>query len=286
MSRQGGGAGGSSGGVGTRGPGETKIETDRRRIRERMSKLRREIKDMKKIRDTQRGKRRSADLPAVAIVGYTNAGKSSLLNALTGAGVLVENALFATLEPTTRRGELDDGRPFVLTDTVGFVRHLPTQLVEAFRSTLEEVVDADLLVHVVDGSDATPLAQIGAVREVVRDVYADHDGRPAPELLVVNKIDAADDIALAQLRRALPDAVFVSAHTGEGLDQLRARLVELVEPTDAFVDVTLPYDRGDLVARVHTEGRIDSTEHTDTGTKITARVPVPLAASLREFSNW
>lgn len=286
MSRQGGGAGGSSGGVGTRGPGETKIETDRRRIRERMSKLRREIKEMKKIRDTQRGKRRSADLPAVAIVGYTNAGKSSLLNALTGAGVLVENALFATLEPTTRRGELDDGRPFVLTDTVGFVRHLPTQLVEAFRSTLEEVVDADLLVHVVDGSDATPLAQIGAVREVVRDVYADHDGRPAPELLVVNKIDAADDIALAQLRRALPDAVFVSAHTGEGLDQLRARLVELVEPTDAFVDVTLPYDRGDLVARVHTEGRIDSTEHTDTGTKITARVPVPLAASLREFSNW
>ena len=286
MSRQGGGAGGSSGGVGTRGPGETKIETDRRRIRERMSKLRREIKDMKKIRDTQRGKRRSADLPAVAIVGYTNAGKSSLLNALTGAGVLVENALFATLEPTTRRGELDDGRPFVLTDTVGFVRHLPTQLVEAFRSTLEEVVDADLLVHVVDGSDATPLAQINAVRQVVRDVYSDHDGSPAPELLVVNKIDAADDLALAQLRRALPDAVFVSAHTGEGLDQLRARLVELVEPTDAFVDVTVPYDRGDLVARVHTEGRIDTTEHTESGTKITARVPVPLAASLREFSNW
>jgi len=286
MSRQGGGAGGSSGGVGTRGPGETKIETDRRRIRERMSKLRREIKDMKKIRDTQRGKRRAADLPAVAIVGYTNAGKSSLLNALTGAGVLVENALFATLEPTTRRGELDDGRPFVLTDTVGFVRHLPTQLVEAFRSTLEEVVDADLLVHVVDGSDATPLAQINAVRQVVRDVYSEHDGSPAPELLVVNKIDAADDLALAQLRRALPDAVFVSAHTGEGLDQLRARLVELVEPTDAFVDVTVPYDRGDLVARVHTEGRIDTTEHTETGTKITARVPVPLAASLREFSNW
>ncbi|MGK2866624.1 MAG: GTPase HflX [Mycobacterium sp.] len=286
MSRQGGGAGGSGGGVGTRGPGETKIETDRRRIRERMAKLRREIKDMKKIRDTQRGKRRAADLPAVAIVGYTNAGKSSLLNALTGAGVLVENALFATLEPTTRRGELDDGRPFVLTDTVGFVRHLPTQLVEAFRSTLEEVVDADLLVHVVDGSDATPMAQINAVRAVVRDVYADHDGSPAPELLVVNKIDAADDIALAQLRRALPDAVFVSAHTGEGLDELRARLVALVEPTDAFVDVTVPYDRGDLVARVHTEGRIDTTEHTEQGTKMTARVPVPLAASLREFSNW
>ncbi|PRC45265.1 GTPase HflX, partial [Mycobacterium sp. ITM-2017-0098] len=163
MSRQGGGAGGSGGGVGTRGPGETKIETDRRRIRERMAKLRREIRDMKQVRDTQRSRRLANDVPSVAIVGYTNAGKSSLLNALTGAGVLVENALFATLEPTTRRGELSDGREFVLTDTVGFVRHLPTQLVEAFRSTLEEVVDAELLVHVVDGSDANPLAQINAV---------------------------------------------------------------------------------------------------------------------------
>ena len=192
MSRQAGGrAGGSGGGVGLRGPGETKIETDRRRIRERMSKLRRDIKAMKQVRDTQRSRRLASDVASIAIVGYTNAGKSSLLNALTGAGVLVENALFATLEPTTRRGEFDDGRPFVLTDTVGFVRHLPTQLVEAFRSTLEEVVDADLLVHVVDGSDVNPLAQINAVREVVREVVADHDSRPAPELLVVNKIDAA-----------------------------------------------------------------------------------------------
>ena len=160
-------------------------------------------------------------MASIAIVGYTNAGKSSLLNALTGAGVLVEDALFATLEPTTRRGEFDDGRPFVLTDTVGFVRHLPTQLVEAFRSTLEEVVDADLLVHVVDGSDVNPLAQINAVREVINEVIADHDATAAPELLVVNKIDAASDLALAKLRRALPGAVFVSAHTGEGLDRLR-----------------------------------------------------------------
>ena len=171
MSRQAGGrAGGSGGGVGLRGPGETKIETDRRRIRERMSKLRREIKDMKKVRDTQRSRRLASDVASMAIVGYTNAGKSSLLNALTGAGVLVENALFATLEPTTRRGVFEDGRPFVLTDTVGFVRHLPTQLVEAFRSTLEEVVDADLLVHVVDGSDVNPLAQINAVRQVLNEV--------------------------------------------------------------------------------------------------------------------
>src|SRR6201990_855670 len=197
MSRQGGGAGGSGGGVGTRGARETKIETDRRRIRERMSKLRREIKDMKKIRDTQRSRRLASEVASVAIVGYTNAGKSSLLNALTGAGVLVENALFATLEPTTRRGEFADGRPFVLTDTVGFVRHLPTQLVEAFRSTLQEVVDADLLVHVVDGSDATPLAQINAVRQVIAEIFADvasDHSDPPPELLVVNKTDAASDL--------------------------------------------------------------------------------------------
>jgi GTP-binding protein HflX len=287
MSRQAGGrAGGAGGGVGTRGPGETKIETDRRRIRERMSKLRREIRDMKKIRDTQRSRRLSSDIASVAIVGYTNAGKSSLLNALTGAGVLVENALFATLEPTTRRGEFDDGRPFVLTDTVGFVRHLPTQLVEAFRSTLEEVVDADLLVHVVDGSDANPLAQISAVRQVISDVIAEHDGRRAPELLVVNKIDATGGLALAQLRRALPDAVFVSAHSGDGLDRLRRRMGELVEPTDTMVDVTIPYDRGDLVAKLHAEGRIDATEHGSDGTRIKARVPIPLAASLSEFATF
>jgi GTP-binding protein HflX len=286
MSRQGGGAGGSGGGVGTRGPGETKIETDRRRIRERMSKLRREIKDMKKIRDTQRSGRKRTEIPSVAIVGYTNAGKSSLLNALTGAGVLVENALFATLEPITRRGQFDDGRPFVLTDTVGFVRHLPTQLVEAFRSTLEEVVDAELLVHVVDGSDVNPLAQINAVRKVVNEVAAEYDIAPPSELLVVNKTDAASGLMLAQLRRALPDAVFVSAHTGDGLDRLRHRMSELVEPTDTTVDVTIPYHRGDLVARVHADGRIDATEHTEQGTRFKARVPVALAASLRQFATF
>lgn len=287
MSRQAGGrAGGAGGGVGTRGPGETKIETDRRRIRERMAKLRRDIKDMKKIRDTQRSGRRRSEVPSIAIVGYTNAGKSSLLNAFTGAGVLVENALFATLEPTTRRGEFADGRPFVLTDTVGFVRHLPTQLVEAFRSTLEEVVDADLLVHVVDGSDANPLAQINAVREVINEVVAEHDGARAPELLVVNKIDAADGLTVAQLRRALPDAVFVSAHTGDGLDRLQQRMAESITPTDAMVDVMIPYDRGDLVNRVHADGRVDATEHTSEGTRIKARVPVSLAAALREYATF
>jgi GTPase len=285
MSRQAGGrAGGSGGGVGLRGPGETKIETDRRRIRERMSKLRRDIKDMKKVRDTQRSRRVHSDMPSIAIVGYTNAGKSSLLNSLTGAGVLVQDALFATLEPTTRRGEFDDGRPFVVSDTVGFVRHLPTQLVEAFRSTLEEVVDADLLVHVVDGSDVNPLAQISAVRQVISDVFADHASGPAPELLVVNKTDAASGLGLARLRRALPGAVFVSARTGDGVDALRRRMAELAAPTDTAVDVIIPYDRGDLVSRMHADGRVQQTEHISDGTRIKARVPVALAASLRQFS--
>ena len=285
MSRQAGGrAGGGTGGVGLRGPGETKIETDRRRIRERMAKLRRDIKGMKQARDTQRGRRKRSDLPSIAIVGYTNAGKSSLLNSLTGAGVLVEDALFATLEPTTRRGYFDDGRPFVLTDTVGFVRHLPTQLVEAFRSTLEEVVDADLLIHVVDGADVNPLAQIAAVRQVIGEVIAEHDGRPAPELLVVNKVDVATDLALTKLRRALPGAVFVSARTDEGIGQLRTRMGQLAAPVDTAVDVVIPYDRGDLVARVHADGRVDASEHGAAGTRIKARVPVALAASLREFA--
>src|ERR1700753_477913 len=285
MSRQGGGAGGSGGGVGTRGPGETKIETDRRRIRERMSKLRRDIKDMKQVRDTQRSRRLRSDMPSIAIVGYTNAGKSSLLNALTGAGVLVQDALLATLEPTTRRGEFDDGRAFVVSDTVGFVRHLPTQLVEAFRSTLEEVVDADLLVHVVDGSDVNPLAQISAVRQVVSEVFADHHSGPAPELIVVNKIDAATDLGLAKLRRALPGAMFVSARTGDGVEALRRRMAELAAPTDTAVDVVIPYNRGDLVSRVHADGRVQETEHLSDGSTIKAWVPVALAASLRQFST-
>ena len=197
--------------------------------------------------------------------------------------MLVENALFATLEPTTRRGHFDDGRPFVLTDTVGFVRHLPTQLVEAFRSTLEEVVDADLLIHVIDGSDVNPLAQVNAVRQVVNDVVREYDIAPPPELLVVNKTDAATGLGLAQLRRALPDAVFVSARTGDGLDRLRSRMSEMVEPTDVTVDVTIPYERGDLIARMHAEGRVDATEHTEISTRIKARVPAALAAALVDF---
>ena len=273
------------GGIGTRGPGEQKLETDRRRIRERVRRIGAAIETLRKQRALRRHARQSVPLGTVALVGYTNAGKSSVLNALTGAGVLVQDALFATLEPTTRRGEFDDGRPFVVSDTVGFVRHLPTQLVEAFRSTLEEVVDADLLVHVVDGADVNPLAQISAVRQVISEVIADHDGDPAPELLVVNKTDAASGLGLAKLRRALPGALFVSARTGDGIDALRRRMAELAAPTDTAVDVVIPYDRGDLVARLHAGGRVQQEEHNADGTRIRARVPEALAASVREFST-
>lgn len=286
MSRQAGGrAGGASGGVGTRGPGETKIETDRRRIRERMAKLRREIREMKTARDTKRSRRTSSGIPSVAIVGYTNAGKSSLMNALTGAGILVQDALFATLDPTTRRATLEDGREVVFTDTVGFVRHLPTQLVEAFRSTLEEVTGADLLLHVVDGSDALPDEQIKAVRTVVTDVLRE-TGTPAPrELLVVNKIDALDPLEPTQLRGLLPDAVFVSARTGQGIEDLRVRLADILGGLDVEVSVLLPYSRGDLLSRIHADGSIISSEHQEAGTRVCARVPHALAASLAEFAG-
>jgi GTP-binding protein HflX len=280
MSRQAGGrAGGSGGGVGLRGPGETKIETDRRRIRERMAKLRREIKAMKQVRDTQRSRRLHSDVPSVAIVGYTNAGKSSLLNALTGAGVLVQDALFATLEPTTRRGFFEDDRPFVLTDTVGFVRHLPTQLVEAFRSTLEEVADSDLILHVVDGSHADPEGQLAAVREVFAEIGADK----VPELVVINKADVADPMVLARLRQREPHSVVVSAKTGEGVaDVLAAVEADLPRPGVEF-EALLPFERGDLLNRIHTSGDIDHLEHTGEGTVVRGRVNEDLAGDLAPY---
>src|SRR6204780_425403 len=277
MSRQAGGrAGGSGGGVGLRGPGETKIETDRRRIRERMAKLRRDIKAMKQARDTQRGRRLASDMPSIAIVGYTNAGKSSLLNALTGAGVLVEDALFATLDPAVRRAVTPSGRGYTLTDTGGFVRHLPHQLVEAFRSTLEEAAEADLIVHVVDGSDPEPGAQIAAVRGVLAEIGAGD----VPELIVVNKIDAADPVVLQGVRAREPGSLSVSAKTGAGLpalaDAIEAALPRLGEQVRGIV----PYGRGDLVARAHAEGEVLHSEHVAEGTLLEARVPAGLAAQL------
>ncbi|HEY2225586.1 GTPase HflX [Actinomycetospora sp.] len=289
MSRQGGGAGGGGGsgggGVGTRGPGETKLETDRRRIHQRIAKLRRELEGMKTVRDTQRDRRRRREVPAVAIAGYTNAGKSSLLNAVTDAGVLVEDALFATLDPTTRRWQTPDGRDATLTDTVGFVRHLPHQLVEAFRSTLEEVGDADLVVHVVDGSDPAAIDQIAAVREVIADISPERSGTEAPpELLVVNKVDDADPMALAQLRATLTGAVFVSARTGEGIELLRRRIAEALPRPEVEIDVVLPYTEGALVARVHAEGEVLAERHVAQGTVLQARVRAELAAAVGRAS--
>ncbi|MCW2632667.1 MAG: GTP-binding protein HflX, partial [Pseudonocardia sp.] len=277
LSRQVGGRAAGGVGIGGRGPGETKIELDRRRIRTRMSKLRREIAGMRTARDTQRGARRRNRVPAVAIVGYTNAGKSSLLNVLTGAGVLVEDALFATLDPTTRRATAPDGRAYTLTDTVGFVRHLPHQLVEAFRSTLEEVAQADLLVHVVDGADAMPEAQISAVRQVLAEIGEDRDAPMPPELMVVNKIDAADELQVGRLRHVLPDAVFVSAASGAGLDEVRNRIADRLPRPAVEIDVLLPYTAGSLAARVHSHGEVLSERHTAEGTRMRARVGLELA---------
>ncbi|MEH1128812.1 GTPase HflX [Micromonospora sp. CPCC 206061] len=284
LSRQTGGSGrggGAGGGVGLRGPGETKLETDRRRIRMRISRLRREIKGMRTVRRTMRAGRAKNLVPAVAIAGYTNAGKSSLLNRLTGAGVLVEDALFATLDPTTRRAETGDGRVYTLADTVGFVRHLPHQIVEAFRSTLEEVADADLVVHVVDGADPDPEGQVRAVREVLAEVGADK----LPELLVVNKIDAADEETLLRLKRTWPEAVFVSARRGTGIDELRATIEGRLPRPAVEVRATVPYDRGDLVARVHRRGEVLGTEHTGAGTELHVRVDEALAAELAPYAH-
>lgn len=282
LSRQAGGsASGSGGGVGLRGPGETKLETDRRRINTRIAKLKREIGGMKVVRDTKRAGRKRRSVPAVAIAGYTNAGKSSLLNRLTGAGVLVEDALFATLDTTTRRVTTRDGREFTLSDTVGFVRHLPHQLVEAFRSTLEEVGDADLVLHVVDGAHPDPEEQVRAVREVLAEVGADR----LPELLVVNKVDAASQETLLRLKHDWPDAIFVSARTGTGMDELREALEANLPHPAVEIDVLVPYDRGDLVERIHRTGEVLVSEHESEGTAVKARVSSELAADLAPYAT-
>jgi len=282
LSRQAGGSGrggGAGGGVGLRGPGETKLETDRRRINTRIARLRREIKAMRTVRQTKRSRRARTGVPAVAIAGYTNAGKSSLLNRLTSAGVLVENALFATLDPTTRRAAAEDGRVYTLSDTVGFVRHLPHHIVEAFRSTLEEVAYADLVVHVVDGAHADPEGQVAAVREVLGEVGADR----IPELLVINKIDVANEETLLRLKRTWPDAVFVSARSGLGIDELRTAIAHRLPQPALDLRVVLPYDRGDLVARIHRRGQVLETRHTDEGTELHVRVDEQTAADLAPF---
>ena len=280
LSRQAGGRTSGGAGIGGRGPGETKLETDRRRISSRIAKLRSALRDMDSTRETKRAERRRHRVPSVAIVGYTNAGKSSLLNRLTGAGVLVEDALFATLDPTTRRSETADGRIYTLTDTVGFVRHLPHDLVEAFASTLEESAQADLLVHVVDGSDPDPEGQIGAVRTVLSDIGAGD----VPELIVINKADRADSDTLTVLRTRHPRALVVSARTGAGMDELRSAVEARLPRPEVEVRALIPYERGDLINRIHQAGEFLTTEHTETGTLVLARVHPDLAGELSPYA--
>ena len=281
LSRQAGGrVGAQGGGIGARGPGETKLETDRRRINARMAKLRRELAQMRNTRDTKRAERRRRQVPSVSIAGYTNAGKSSLLNRITGAGALVEDALFATLDPTTRRAATSDGRIYTLSDTVGFVRHLPHQLVEAFRSTLEEVAEADLIVHVVDGSHPDPEGQIAAVRGVFAEIGASH----VPELVAINKVDVADPMVVSRLLAREPHAVACSARTGDGIDKLVSAIeAELPRPR-VEVRAVVPYSRGDLVNAIHERGEILEVEHAEDGTHVVARVNPDLAGALEEYT--
>ena len=268
-----------AGGIGGRGPGETKIEIDRRRIRDKMAKLRREIGEMKVARDTKRQERKRNSIPSVAIAGYTNAGKSSLLNRLTNAGVLVQNALFATLDPTVRKAETRDGRVYTLSDTVGFVKHLPHELIDAFRSTLEEVSGSDLIIHVVDGSHEDPLGQIKAVREVIRDI----GGEKIPEIIALNKADIADAEMMRLVMREEPDAYPISVHTGAGIEALINAIEASLPRPKVEVRTLIPYNRGDLVSRIHEEGEILREEHLANGTSIHARVDGALAHLLERY---
>ena len=262
-----------AGGIGGRGPGETKIETDRRRINDKMAKLRREIKEMKTSRDTKRQERRRNNIPSVAIAGYTNAGKSSLMNQLTDAGVLVENALFATLDPTVRKTTSADGRIYTLSDTVGFVRHLPHQLIEAFKSTLEEVSGADLIVHVVDGSHPDPQEQIRAVRGVINEI----GGGEITEIIAINKADIAPPEKMMQLLREEPNGFAFSARTGFGIDTLVAAIEAALPRPRVEITAVIPFSRGDLVSAIHERGEIFTETYLPEGTSIHALVDGSLA---------
>ena len=269
-----------AGGIGGRGPGETKIETDRRRINDKMAKLRKEIKEMKVARDTKRQERTRHQIPSVAIAGYTNAGKSSLMNRLTGAGVLVENALFATLDPTTRKVTTGDGRVYTLSDTVGFVRHLPHQLVEAFKSTLEEVAGADLIVHVVDGSHPDPAEQIRAVRQVINEV----GGGDIREIIAINKADIAAPEAVRKILREEENSFAFSARTGFGVETLLAAIESSLPRPRVEIRTIIPFTRGDLVSAIHERGQILSEEYLPEGTSIHAMVDGALAEQLSHLS--
>lgn len=267
-----------AGGIGTRGPGETQLEVDRRRLQRRMTKLEQDLKRLAKTRGTQRKARRRRGLHRVAVVGYTNAGKSTLLNALANADVLVEDRLFSTLDPTTRRLELPGGETILCSDTVGFVRRLPHQLVEAFRSTLEEVTEADLLIHLVDATAPDAEDQIEAVRDVLREI----GGSDIPELLVINKIDMAD---AARVHEIAPtsDTLAVSARTGEGIDKLLDAIGAQLRALSVVTELEIPYERGDVLAALHRDGEVLIEVHGDHGTRVQARLGDSERSRFREY---
>ncbi len=268
-------------GVLARGPGETKLETDRRRIVQRISRLERDLKETVQHRATQRKSRQRSEIQQVSIVGYTNAGKSTLLNALTDAGALVEDRLFATLDSTVRRLELPDGRVTLVADTVGFVRRLPHHLVEAFQSTLAEVAEADLLLHVVDGTDEDPAGQLAAVREVLAEIHAGS----IPDLIVVNKVDAMTEVEQQRVHNLYPDAVMVSALESTGLNDLLERVGEMLAPPMVTMTLEIPYERGDVVAAAHRAGEVIEEKHDDQGTILEIRVPESARSRFVAFSR-
>ena len=282
LSRQAGGrAAGADGGIGSRGPGETKIEMDRRVIRNRIARLRKQIAQMAPTRDVKRGSRRRFGLPTVAVVGYTNAGKSSLTNRLTGSAELVENALFATLDTAVRRARAKDGRLYAYVDTVGFVRRLPTQLIEAFKSTLEEVGEADLILHVVDGSHPDPFSQIDAVNEVLADIEGVGN---IPVVIAFNKADMMDGAARERIAALAPEAHIVSAATGEGIEALRTQVESMLPTPNVHVSALLPYTAGSLLSRVREYGKVESVEYRGDGVMLEAEVDGVLAAQIVEQS--
>ena len=266
-----------AGGIGTRGPGETQLEVDRRRLLRRITALEAELQRLTLTRRTQRKSRSRGHQRSVSLVGYTNAGKSTLLNQLTGAGVLVEDRLFATLDPRVRRLDLPGGEAVLLSDTVGFVRKLPHQLVEAFRSTLEVVAESDLLVHVVDASAVDPDAQIAAVRSVLAEIGAAH----VPELVVFNKIDRA--IGSRRLVERHPGAVAISALTGEGIEEFLRTLADGLRAIDTVVELLVPYARGDVLAALHREGEVLDETHEDDAIRVRACVDEATANRFREY---
>jgi len=268
-------------GIGTRGPGETKLETDRRRILERISKIERELKDARRSRATQTKARKKSGIPVVSLVGYTNAGKSTLFNQLTDADVLVEDRLFATLGSTVRQLDLPDGFQALLSDTVGFVRRLPHEVIEAFRSTLEEAAEADLLVHVVDASDPDPDGQIEAVHTVLDEI----DAGGVPELIVFNKTDIAEPNVVDGLVAGHDGSVAVSALTGDDVGLVRTAVAEDLAKTTVTMRLLIPYDRGDVVAALHESGAVLTEVHGEHGTELTVRVREGIAEAFAAYAR-